>query len=75
MIFEDFHVHARGIFLAQASGELDCTVNIIVAADKSSDEANYDGWRSRRIHIRGASMCWSHCRAGGKDDPEEQARD
>lgn len=47
MIFKDFHVHARRIFLAQASGELDFTVNIIVAADKSSDEANYDDWRSR----------------------------
>jgi hypothetical protein len=43
MIFKDFHVHARRIILSQASGELDFTVNVIVAADKSSDETDYDG--------------------------------
>jgi hypothetical protein len=73
--FQDFHIHARRIFLAQASGELDFTVNISVAADKPSDEANYDGWRSRRIHIRGYRVCRGLFRAGGKDGPEEQGKD
>jgi hypothetical protein len=43
MIFENFHVDLRGVFLAEALGKLNAAVDGIVVADEAADEAYDDG--------------------------------
>ena len=42
MVFKNFHVNLRRVFLAEALGELDAAVDGIVVADETADEADDD---------------------------------
>jgi len=43
MVFKNFHVDLRRVFLAKTLGELDAAVDGIVVADEAADEAYDDG--------------------------------
>jgi len=43
MVFKNFHVDLRRVFLAKTLGKLNATVDGIVVADEAADEAYDDG--------------------------------
>ena len=47
------HVHARGVSLAQARGELHFAMDEIIVADEPADEADDDDGRERSCGCRG----------------------
>jgi len=51
MVFENFHVNLRLVFLAEALGELDAAVDSVIVANEAADEADYDRWR-RKLRVR-----------------------